>query len=65
MEYLQYVPPDIVAKEAREALAQRTLTNEERWQRLVRSGLIKVRDDGTVEVCYKRVSDQGEEAEMK
>jgi len=30
------------------------MTNEERWQRLIRSGLIKVLDDGTVEVCYER-----------
>jgi hypothetical protein len=61
MEYLQYIPPDVVAKDAREALAKRTLTKKERWLRLVRSGLIKVLDDGTVKVCYKRDSDEDNE----
>ena len=54
MEYLQYVPPEIVAKEAKEALAKSTETQEEHWQRLIRSGLIKILDDGSVEVCYSR-----------
>ncbi len=54
MEYLQYVPPEIVAKEAREALAGRTKTNQERWVRMIRMGLIKILDDGTVEVCRSR-----------
>ena len=61
MEYLKYVPPHIVAKEAREALAKSAETDEECWQRLIRSGLIKLLDDGTVEVCYERESDPDEE----
>jgi len=63
MEYLQYVPPHIVAKETREALANRKETSAERWQRLIRSGLIKVLEDGTVKVCYERESRQAESAD--
>ena len=61
MDYLKYVPPHIVAQNAREALAKNTETDQERWERMIRSGLIKLLDDGTVEVCYERESDPDEE----
>ena len=65
MEYLQYVPPHIVAERAREVLAKSTETREEHWQRLIRSGLIKILDDGSVQVCYSRESDPDEQAKDK
>ncbi len=35
-------------------------TNEERWQRLIRIGLIKILEDGAVEVCYERSDEESE-----
>ena len=57
MKYLQYVPPEVVAKEAREAWESRNKTDEELWQDLIRSGLIRILEDGSVKVCYEREAD--------
>lgn len=54
MKYLKYVPPEIVAQEAREALANSRETPKEHIERLVRTGLIRILDDGEVEVCFER-----------
>jgi hypothetical protein len=58
MKYLKYVPPEIVAKEAREILTNRHETPEEHWQRLIQSGLIRVLENGEVEVCFERPDEE-------
>ena len=55
MRYLKYVPPDVVAREALARVRQRE-TPEEHWKRLIRSGLIRVLENGDVEVCFERRS---------
>ena len=65
MKYLKYVPPEIVAREAREAWQSRNRTDEELWQDLLESGLIELLDNGEVKVCFERPPHQDDNSSGK